>query len=238
MKNKTGKILAISAIIGGSILTLFVGFLILIIAFGSDEEAAKPKEAETKETIVKEEKPKEETAPKEEKKEETKKESTPKEETAPKEEAPKTFNYTVESFTDAINETYTSVGNETILTPLVNEEESAATYIITPRTALLARYDENGMVNEVNAINILEDSTELDSAEFLLSMMVVIATLNPELAKEERGSVLLDDLKLAELLDKGEGSEMTFVGSNLYELTASLTAGGVQLTVLPSGNEF
>lgn len=233
MKEKTGKILAISTIIGGSILTLFVGFLILIIAFGSDQEAEKPKEIKTEETVVKEEKSKKEIAPKEEKKEETKKE-----ESTPKEEPQKTFNHTVESFTNAITEVYASVNDNRSLTPIINDETKTATYIITPNTAILAKQDESGMVNEVSVLYMLEGSSELDSAEFLLSMMVTIAALNPELEKEERGSVLLEELQLADLLDKGEGSNITFVGSNLYELTASLAIGGVQLTVLPSGNEF
>lgn len=240
MKNKTGKILAISAIIGGSILTLFVGFLILIIAFGSDEEAAKPKEAETKETIVKEEKPKEETAPKEEKKEDVKEEdkekSTPKEETAPIES--NTNNFTLDTLTNTINERYKEAGSDKILSPKPNTEEpNAYTYILNNNSAIVAKLNDSGIVEEVNVLNIFEGSSELDTMEFLIGMAVIIGVFNPEIPMAERGGLLDSELQLNELLGKETAVHKATIGTVYYQLTISKSIGGIQMAVFPSGKE-
>ena len=228
MKEKTGKVLLVSSIIGGSLILGFVAFLILIFSLDFGEETT-PKEEKTVEVAIKEEKPKKETAPKEEVKEE---------ETTPKEEPQKTFNHTVESFTVAINEMYASVNSDTTVNPTFSEEENKAIYMITTNTALITKHDENGIINEVNVLFMMENSEEIDAINFLLASGVVIGVLNPELEKEDRGKVLTEELKFIELLEKDQGSEMAFVGSNIYELTSSRSIGGVQLTVFPSGNEF
>ena len=237
MKEKTGKVLLVSSIIGGSLILGFVAFLILIFSLDFGEETT-PKEEKTVEVAIKEEKPKKETAPKEEVKEETKEETASKEETTPKEEPQKTFNHTVESFTVAINEMYASVNSDTTVNPTFSEEENKAIYMITTNTALITKHDENGIINEVNVLFMMENSEEIDAINFLLASGVVIGVLNPELEKEDRGKVLTEELKFIELLEKDQGSEMAFVGSNIYELTSSRSIGGVQLTVFPSGNDF
>ena len=222
-------------------LAIIGGLFVLIMVLGSClAEETEPKEEKVVETVVKEEEPKKETTPKEEPKEEKpKKETTPKKETAPKEEPPKpkTFNYTVESFTAAINETYASVDSDTVIAPL-NTEGNATTYMITANTGLITKHDEKGMINEINVLYIFDGATQLDAIEFLLASGVVIGVLNPELEKEERGNVITKELNFAELLDKDQGHEMAFVGSNIYELTSSRSIGGVQLTVFPSGSDF
>ena len=105
---------------------------------------------------------------------------------------------------------------------------------ITTNTAIITHHGENGMINEVDVLFMMEDSTDLDSINFLLAAGVVIGVLNPELVNEERGDVLIKELSFMELLDKDEGYETAFVGSNLYKLTSSRSIGGVQLKVTPS----
>ena len=240
MKNKTGKILAISAIIGGSILTLFVGFLILIIVFGSDEESTEPKEAETKETIVKEDEPKKETAPKEEKKEEVKEEvkeeSTPTEEPAPIES--NTNNFTLETLTNTINERYKEAGSDKIVSFRQDTEDpNLYSFFLSTNSAIIAKLNDSGIVEEVNVLHMLEDSDELDSMEFLIGMAVMIGVFNPEIPMAERGGLLDSELQLTEILSKETAVHKATIGTVYYQLTISKSIGGIQMTVFPSGKE-
>ena len=210
---------------------MLLGLLMLVGC--SSEEVSEPK----KEPKIVEEK-KTETEKKVEPKEEVKKENTIRKPTTPAPNTP-VQNFTVDTFTNAINSAYqaSSPNNENPNhAPLMNEDEKAVTYIISPNTAIIADLNEKGLVKKVSVLNILEGSTHIDRIEFILAMGIVVSVLNPELEAEKRGSLLVNDLEINQVLEDGNGSTLTFQGSNVYEFISNTIVGGVQLTVIPSTN--